>query len=101
MHNPTEVATYAQEKSSEATTLAQMTEERLTAENKSTSFWRQQAHQATNEEAGSLEIPSAAAEVKQVVMMMEELVIEQQKVEWMFASMRLKKNLMEKKQGWE
>ena len=38
MQSTAETATYAQEKLAKAITLAQMTEERLTAENKSTSF---------------------------------------------------------------
>ena len=85
-HKAAEAAAQAQKKSAEAIARARMAEERLSAERKSTSFWRRQA-QAAEEEAGSLKTRSAGAEVKQAVLM-EELASERRKAARMFASLR-------------
>jgi hypothetical protein len=63
-----------------------MAEERLSAERKSTAFWRRQA-QAAEEEAGSLKTRSAAAEIQQAVMV-EELASEKRRAARMFASLK-------------
>jgi len=98
-HKAAEAAAQAQKKSAEAIARARMAEERLAAERKSTSFWRKQA-QAAEEEAGSLKTRSAAAEVKQAVMM-EELAGERRKAARMFASLKQEFVQAEKKQGEE
>ncbi len=85
-HKAAEAAAQAQKKSAEAIARARMAEERLSAERKSTAFWRRQA-QAAEEEAGSLKTRSAGAEVKQAVLM-EELASERRKAARMFASLR-------------
>ena len=85
-HKAAEAAAQAQKKSAEAIARARMAEERLSAERKSTAFWRRQA-QAAEEEAGSLKTKSAGAEVKQAVLM-EELASERRKAARMFASLR-------------
>ena len=85
-HKAAEAAAQAQKKSAEAIARARMAEERLSAERKSTAFWRRQA-QAAEEEAGSLKTRSAGSEVKQAVLM-EELASERRKAARMFASLR-------------
>lgn len=85
-HKAAEAAAQAQKKSAEAIARARMAEERLSAERKSTAFWRRQA-QAAEEEAGSLKTRSAGAEVKQAVLM-EELASERRKAARMFATLR-------------
>lgn len=85
-HKAAEAAAQAQKKSAEAIARARMAEERLSAERKSTAFWRRQA-QAAEEEAGSLKTKSAGAEVKRAVLM-EELASERRKAARMFASLR-------------
>ena len=85
-HKAAEAAAQAQKRSAEAIARARMAEERLSAERKSTSFWRRQA-QSAEEEAGSLKTRSAGAEVKQAVVM-EELASERRKAARMFASLR-------------
>lgn len=85
-HKAAEAAAQAQKKSAEAIARARMAEERLSAERKSTAFWRRQA-QAAEEEAGSLKTRSAGAEVKKAVLM-EELASERRKAARMFASLR-------------
>jgi len=98
-HRAAEAAAQAQKKSAEAIARARMAEERLSAERKSTSFWRRQA-QSAEEEAGSLKTRSAAAEVKQAVMM-EELASERRKAARMFAGLKKEFRAAEKKQGEE
>ena len=95
-HKAAEAAAQAQKKSAEAIARARMAEERLAAERKSTSFWRRQA-QASEEEAGSLKTRSAAAQVKQAVMM-EELASERRKAARMFHSLKSEFVTAEKKQ---
>ena len=98
-HKAAEAAAQAQKKSAEAIARARMAEERLAAERKSTSFWRRQA-QSAEEEAGSLKTRSAAAEVKQAVMM-EELSSERRKAARMFAGLKKEFQEAEKRQGEE
>jgi kinesin family protein C2/C3 len=85
-HKAAEAAAQAQKRSAEAIARARMAEERLSAERKSTAFWRRQA-QAAEEEAGSLKTKSAGAEVKRAVLV-EELASERRKAARMFASLR-------------
>lgn len=98
-HKAAEAAAQAQKKSAEAIARARIAEERLTAERKSTSFWRRQA-QCAEEEAGSLKTRSAAAEVKKAVMM-EELASERRKAARMFASLKKEYQQAEQKQEGE
>eukprot|EP00804_Cyclotella_cryptica_P006778 CCRYP_019528-RA/>CCRYP_019528-RA protein AED:0.21 eAED:0.21 QI:342/1/1/1/1/1/4/96/1271 len=85
-HKAAEAAALAQKKSAEAIARARMAEERLSAERKSTAFWRRQA-QAAEEEAGSIKTRSAAAELQQSVMV-EELASEKRRAARMFASLK-------------
>jgi hypothetical protein len=95
-HKAAEAAAQAQRKSAEAIARARVAEERVNAERKSTKFWRRQA-QSAEEEAGSLKTRSAAAEVRQAVMM-EELASERRKAARMFASLKKEFKEAEKKQ---
>ena len=95
-HKAAEAAAQAQRKSAEAIARARVAEDRLNAERKSTKFWRRQA-QSAEEEAGSLKTRSAAAEVRQAVMM-EELASERRKAARMFASLKKEFKEAEKKQ---
>lgn len=95
-HKAAEAAAQAQRKSAEAIARARVAEDRLNAERKSTKFWRRQA-QSAEEEAGSLKTRSAAAEVRQAVMM-EELASERRKAARMFASLKKEFKDAEKKQ---
>lgn len=96
-HKAAEAAAQAQRKSAEAIARARVAEDRLNAERKSTKFWRRQA-QAAEEEAGGLKTRSAAAEVRQAVMM-EELTSERRKAARMFVSLKREFKEAEKKQG--
>ena len=98
-HKAAEAAAQAQRRSAEAIARARIAEDRLNSERKSTTFWRRQA-QAAEEEAGSLKTRSAAAEVRQAVIM-EELASEKRKAARMFASLKKEFQEAEKKQGEE
>jgi hypothetical protein len=98
-HKAAEAAAQAQRRSAEAIARARIAEDRLNSERKSTTFWRRQA-QAAEEEAGSLKTRSAAAEVRQAVIM-EELASEKRKAARMFASLKKEFQDAEKKQGCE